>query len=109
MSENEPIIPTEFPGRPRRFRVHVISAAIAILAVIGHAFEAYANSIHEHMPSGQAVGVAIGVMIALGAFAYGIGWLAFYSCRRSQLCGNTFLCVIPLLANLAMIPHHAPH
>ena len=43
MSEDDPMFPRKFPGR--RFRVHVISAGILVVAVIAHALEGYANGI----------------------------------------------------------------
>ena len=102
MSEDDPMFPRKFPGR--RFRVHVISAGILVVAVIAHALEGYANGIREHRPQAEAIGRAIGAIIALPLMAYGLGWLGFYACRRSQLCGNLIFCLFLLLINLAMLP-----
>lgn len=93
-------------GEPRRFRLHAISLALALLALV---LVVVAAIRADRGPSGQVMeilGRHMGQAVGRIVVALLLGWGAFLVLGRSNLVGNLVSCVFLGLSTLGFVPRH---
>ncbi len=94
-------------GEQPKFRLHVVSVALAILSLLGHLARGYA------MAKGSGQTVAFGIGYGLGGFAvvlvvaYVLGWALYRVSGRFSFIGNLVFCLVILMGNCAGLGHRA--